>query len=880
MFNLETAISTWKRSLELNRSFRKDDIEELERHIRDVVQFGISNGQTEEEAYRSALTQMGDLVGLETEYRKVYWEKVFLGKRFLQEITWELHMFSNYVRMAIRNLWRNKGYTAINLLGLAAGLACVIFIGMFVQDELQYDRHNEHADEIVRVLLGDRQTVTPIALGPSLGREIPEIVAWTRIYPLGMYTPVAVRRGATSFQESGFFYADSSVFNVFTFEPLLGEMKEALVRPGTIMLTESTAIKYFGNENPIGQVIVTGGGNEFEVTLVVKDLPSTSHIQFDMLASFVSTSWASREMWGSSNFYTYLRLNDANDLTRVQNKIDELVAQAKAAAGSTIPSTFQFNLQRLTDIRLIFEGRKIYVYMFSAIGLLILLVECANYTNLATARAMRRAREVGIRKISGAHRFQLARQFFGESLLLVVIAMIVALALVYALVPSFNSISGKEVTFSLFSDWSTVPALLGVCLLIGFVAGIYPVLVLSSFQPVKVLKGSSRTGSGSFGFRRVLVVFQFSVTVFLLVGMLTVQFQLDHIQKRSLGFEKDNVVVLSIADRELRSSYQTIKDAFRSLGSVQSVSAIHSIPGYQMSGYGMKTEETGLTVETADDAVSVSGIPTDQDVVETLGLQIIAGSDFPKMPEYVPENGTYLYLVNHQLVRDLSWEPENAVGRKINLMGNRIGEIVGVYEDYHYRSLHQEIGAQALFIEPSQFGFIMLKVSDEKSQAVLAEIKEVWSRVAPGRPFEYRFLDAEFDALYRSDKQIGSVVLTFSILAVLIACLGLLGLASYSAEQRTKEIGIRKALGASVREIFVLMISELTRLVLVAIVIAVPVSWFVMTGWLDNFAYRIEMQWWIFGVAGMLALILAIATVSYQSIKAATSDPMKSLRHE
>ena len=243
-------------------------------------------------------------------------------------------------------------------------------------------------------------------------------------------------------------------------------------------------------------------------------------------------------------------------------------------------------------------------------------------------------------------------------------------------------------------------------------AGIYPVLVLSSFQPVKVLKGSSRTGSGSFGFRRVLVVFQFSVTVFLLVGMLTVQFQLDHIQKRSLGFEKDNVVVLSIADRELRSSYQTIKDAFRSLGSVQSVSAIHSIPGYQMSGYGMKTEETGLTVETADDAVSVSGIPTDQDVVETLGLQIIAGSDFPKMPEYVPENGTYLYLVNHQLVRDLSWEPENAVGRKINLMGNRIGEIVGVYEDYHYRSLHQEIGAQALFIEPSQFGFIMLKVSD------------------------------------------------------------------------------------------------------------------------------------------------------------------------
>ena len=878
MFNLETAISTWRRSFELNHAFHTEDIEELERHIRDHVKAAMDDGLSEEDAYRRATREVGDFTGIEDEYRKVFWEKVVSKRGLFKELIWEMNMFAGYVRIAIRNLWRNKGYASINIFGLAAGLACFLLILMFVRDELSFDRHHEHADEIVRVLHGETQVATPTAVGPTLTRVLPEVLSFTRIYPLGMYRPVSVRRGDRMFQEADFVYADSSVFDVFTFDVLSGDPSTALTRPHTIVLTASTARKYFGDESAVGQTVVVGANQDYEVTLVIEDPPLTSHLQFDMMGSFVSTKWSTREIWNSSNFYTYLLLPEATQIASVQLKIDALIADLKETTAA--PDAFQLTIQPITDIRLVFEGRNVFVYMFSAIGLLILLVACANYTNLASARASRRAREVGIRKLSGAHKGQLARQFFGESALIVSVAVLLAVGLVSLAVEPFNQLAGKAVAFEPLTDPLVLPVLIGLGVLISLVAGSYLALMLASFEPARVLKNSSGTGSGGLGFRRVLVVFQFSVTIFLLAGMMIVRFQMGHMQDKRLGFDKENIIVLSIADSQLRGSYQLLKNAFLEIAEVTDASAVNSIPGYQRSGYGMKIEGQDLLSDDANGSILVSGIPVDKDVAKTLGLNILAGNEFPDDPAYEPEDGAYRYLVNQKLITEVGWDIETAVGRKINLMSGRVGEIVGVYENYHYRSLHMDIGAQALFIEPSQFGFLILKTTGINIAATMQSIERVWKEVAPGRAFEYKFLDDEFDALYRSDRETGYVISIFSVLAVLIACLGLLGLASYSAEQRTKEIGIRKSLGANVGQIFVLMTSELTRLVLISVVIAVPFAWFTMSSWLENFAYRIDLSWWIFGLAGLTALVLAIITVAYQSIRAALADPIVSLRYE
>lgn len=880
MFRLEHAISTWKRNLSLNRALLPEDVDELEQHVRDHVRHAVAGGLSEEDAYRSAMERVGDLGGLEDEYRKVFWEKVTARRGLFHQLLLEATMIGNYLRIALRNLWRNKGYTTINVLGLSAGLACFLLLLLFVQDERSFDRHNENVDRIVRIHFGDTQVVTPTAAGPVLARTLPEVSAFTRIYPLGMYRPESVRRGDTAFLESGFYYADSTVFNVFTLPLVAGDPSTALVRPRTVVISESMAAKYFGDANPMGQTLSVGSGTEYEITGVMQDVPATSHVQFDFLASFATTSWATREIWNSSNFYTYLLLERPDQIALAQEKVNDMVTQMKADQAAGMPDSFQLNLYPLASIRSDFEGRGVFVLIFSAIGLLILLVACANYTNLATARAARRAREVGIRKLSGAHRGQLARQFFGESALLVFLSLALAMVIVALSIEPFNAVAGKAVVFAPLSDPMVLPVLIGLGLLISFVAGFYPALMLSSFEPARVLKQSSRTGSGGFGFRRVLVVFQFSVTVFLLAGMLVIRFQVAHMEDRSLGFDKENIIVLTISDSELRNNYEFVKTAFEAIPGIQEASAIHSIPGYQRSGYGMKAEGQDLASDDPEGARLVSGIPADQDVASVLGLQILAGTGFPDDPGYTPEDGNYRYLVNHALVTMLEWEPAEAVGRRINLMSNRIGTIVGVYEDYHYQSMHKEIGPQALFIEPGQFSRLMLKTNGADTAGLMDRIEATWRDVAPGRAFEFSFLDADIDALYRSDRQTAAIVSVFCLLAVFIACLGLLGLASFAAEQRTKEIGIRKALGASVGQIFVLMTSELARLVLVSVVLAVPIAWFILAGWLDEFAYRIELSWWMFALAALVALAVAIGTVSYQSVRAALTDPIDSLRYE
>ncbi|MCH8961393.1 MAG: ABC transporter permease, partial [Bacteroidetes bacterium] len=468
-------------------------------------------------------------------------------------------MLKNYLKIALRNLRRYKGYTAINVTGLAVGTACCLLIMLYVRDELSYDRHHDNAERIVRVLVGEEQTFTPTVVGPLFTREFPEVETAARLYPLGMFRPIVVRYGERAFEESRFFYADSTVFDVFTLPFVAGTPQNALTRPETLVLTASTARKYFGAENPVGQIVQVGSGVDYEVTGVIEDLPSTSHVQFDVLGSFVSTHWATEEQWGSANFFTFLLLQDEQAVASLNLKVAALLDRVREGPSGKISAGYFLTLQPLTRIHLYFDGRITYVYLFAALAVLILLVACANYMNLATARSARRAREVGIRKMAGAHRRQLAFQFFGESAVLVFGALALAVLLAEALLPAFNAVSGKQLALRYLDDPWLLPALLGLGVAVSLVAGGYPALLLSSFRPAQVLKGTLKTGLGGAAFRKVLVVFQFGVTVFLIAGTLIVYRQLDYMGTKNLGFDKEQVVVLSIGDRVLRETYATLK---------------------------------------------------------------------------------------------------------------------------------------------------------------------------------------------------------------------------------------------------------------------------------------------------------------------------------
>ncbi len=788
-------------------------------------------------------------------------------------------MLTNYLKIAFRNLLRYKGYTAINITGLAVGTACCLLILLYVRDELSFDRHHQHADRVVRVLVGEEQVATPTAIVPLFAREFPEVEAAARIYPLGQYRDVVVRYGQQAFEEAGFFYADSTVFDVLTFPFVMGEPQTALIRPNTLVLTATTARKYFGEANPMGKLVQVGSGTDYEVTGVIEDLPSSSHVQFDILASFSTTGWSEREIWNSANFFSYLLLKDEGSLVSLRPKVTALLDRVRESPSSGIGEDYFLTLQPLTDIHLYFEGRITYVYLFSAIALLILLVACANYMNLATARASRRAREVGVRKTAGAHRGQIARQFFGESALMVAGALVLAVLLAEVLLPAFNAVSDKALAFRYFEDPFLLPALLGLGVVVSLIAGSYPALLLSSYRPAQVLKSTLAASSGGALFRKTLVVFQFAVTVFLIAGAAVVYQQLNFMRSKDLGFNKDQVVVLSISDRSLQEAYATLKTELMQHPNVVHTSAINSIPGFQRSGYGMTAEGMDLN-EGEGEAMLVGGIPADKDVVETLGLTLLAGLGFPKYESYTPEPGSYVYLVNETLVRQVGWSVEEAVGKRINLQSNRQGEIVGVFKDYHFLSLHEDIHPQAIFIEPRQFSYLMVKVGPGDIPGTLAFLDQTWQRLAPHRPFVYRFLDQEFEGLYRADEQMARILTAFAVLAVLIACLGLLGLASFAAERRTKEIGVRKVLGASVPQIVMLLTKEFTVLVLVAFVVAAPAAYLVMTRWLNDFAFRIDISWPIFLIAGLIALGIAFLTVSYQSVRAAVANPANSLRYE
>ena len=785
-------------------------------------------------------------------------------------------MLKHYLTVTLRSLRQHRAFVLLNVLGLAVGIACALVIALFVRGELAYDRFHERADRIARVTLetpDGNVVVTPTVVGPMLAREFPEVETSVRLYDLGGFRPLVVRRGDVVHQEAAFFYADSTVFRVFSFPLLAGDPETALTRPNTLVLTETAARRYFPDGEALGETLLVGD-EPYEVTGVLRDLPVESHLQFDFLASFVSTHWAEEEIWNSANFLTYLLFRDAASAEAFAPKLAARVDRAQAA-GDFLPM-LDLALEPLASIHLDVEGRRRYVVLFAAIAALILLVACVNYMNLATARATARAKEVGVRKVTGAYRGQLVAQFYGEAALLTLVSLGLGVVLALALLPVLRGATGASLAFDL-GDPLVPLGLLAVWAAVTFVAGSYPALLLSSFRPVQVLKGQPRSGRAAARFRKTLVVFQFAVSVFLLVGTAVVFSQLRYVQAKDLGFRGEQVVALPVGDRQTYELLPSLKRALLGLPGVAHVAAVNSVPGEQRAGYSLVAD--GLDVPEGA-FFPIGGVPAGPDIVETLGLEIVAGSAFDVPEGYEPDSARYVYLVNEATLREAGWSAEEAVGRRMTVSGdNRWGTLVGVFRDYHFLPLHEEIRPLAIFID-TDVSELLVRMAPGDVAGSLAAVEATWERMVPHRPFAYRFLDEAFAEAYARERQLGRLVGTFAGLAVLIACLGLFGLAAYAAERRTKEIGVRKALGATARDIVLLLSREFALLVVLGALAAAPFAYWAAGRWLEGFAYHVPLGPGVFVLAGTVVLMIALATVAGQALRAASTDPVKALRYE
>ncbi len=671
-------------------------------------------------------------------------------------------------------------------------------------------------------------------------------------------------------------YASEGYFDVFTYPLILGDAS-ALQDPTGIFLSKSLASRIFGDyESAMGEALTWQHRQDFNVLGIFEDMPSNSSVQFDFVLpwSFFLTENEWITSWGNTAIQTYVLLNPEADFNVVNDKITHFVEEKTEG---NITHRRQF-LAKYTDLYLHGEytegiltgGRIEYVRLFSLIAAFILIIACINFMNLSTAKASGRFKEVAVKKTIGANRKALIFQYFTESFIIVAFAVLLSLVISYFLLPSFNQITGKSLTMAFSSE--LLIGLLVILLGVSLLAGSYPALFLSRFQPAAVLKGEVKRSGGAVLFRKALVVFQFGVSVFLIVGSLVVDSQLSFLRNKKLGLAKEQMVIIPIGDRETIGNLSAIKNELMRDAGVLGVTASSSIPGKVMGGYSVAAE--GLP---EGENPSTTGWIVDKDFPNVLDLDLIAGNTFQET--FIPEKG-YDYVINETLARRIGWQPEEAVGKWLNVLGNRMGRVIGVARDFHFRSLHNEIGPLALFISPRNFEYLMVKIAPDNIVATMGHVDRVWEKLVPYRPFEYTFLDQEYEGLYRAEVRSGQLLTIFTLLAIVIACLGLFGLAAFTAEQRTREIGIRKVLGASVTSIILMLSKDFGRLIVLAIVLASPLAYWIMNNWLQNFAYRIDVSWLTLIAAGIAALIIAIGTITYQAVKAALTNPIKALKYE
>lgn len=810
-------------------------------------------------------------------------------------------MFKNYFKTAWRNLLKSRAYSAINIIGLAAGLASCLLIVFYVINELSYDKYNEKIDQVYRIdsdmRFGGHHFIlasTPDPLGAALKSSFPEVQQYVRLRDHG---GLFVKKGNQNIMEDRVILADSTLFDVFTLPMISGDPHTALVAPNSVVITKSMAAKYFPNvsiQDVVGKTLTINDTSQYKITGVIKDVPKESHFHYDFFVSmYGQLSSYEIDQWTSNNFNTYIVLNKHADPKKFGSLLDDFVMKHVAPIFKTMNITeeqfkkqgnyLHYELMPLSNIHLYSQkdgeleanGNIQYVYIFSIIALFILIIACVNFMNLSTARSSGRAKEVGVRKVLGSNRQNLVFQFLTESLLITFIGMILAIIIAALLLPYFNQLSGKSLTLhSFLSPW-IVPSLIAIVIIVGFLAGIYPALYLSAFRPVVVLKGKVAKGFKTGWLRSGLVVFQFAISIFLIIGTLVIYSQLRFIQNKDIGYNREQVLIVKNTDG-LGSSTKVFENEVLKLNGVQNATVTGYLP---TAGWRSDSPLFPSPMMDTKSAISTQMWRVDENYIPTLGMKIIEGRNFSKD---FPTDSSGI-IVNEAFARQLDSKDLLNKSMYYNVdfpsMGFKEYHIIGVVKNFNFNSLHDQVTPLVLLLQP-QTGSIAFRVSTANIDKLIPSIENVYKKVAPGQPFQYSFMDEDFNKTYQAEQRMGALSMTFSILAILIACLGLFGLITFAAEQRTKEIGIRKVLGATVTDISSMLSKDFLKLVLVAVLIAFPLAWWAMNEWLQNFAYRIRIGWWIFLVAGLTGILIAMITISFQAIKAAVANPVKSLRSE
>jgi putative ABC transport system permease protein len=797
-------------------------------------------------------------------------------------------MIKNYLKITSRNIEKHKSYSFINIAGLAIGMACCVLIFLFIQDELSFDRYHEKADRIYRLVdsfdvegdLSRHFALSSAPFAPALKKNFPEVEDAVRLFPGRRRL---VTNGGTKYYEDGLIFADASLFHIFTFPLVQGNPDTALEAPNTIVLSERIASKYFGNEEPMNSMLIIND-QDYLVTGIMKEMPANSHFHADMFASLKTQEQIPTvqeryfQNWARHEFYTYLLLKEDSSADVLQNKLPSFIEkyaadQIKTILGGTLSSRLQplksIHLRSHLQMEISPNGDIKNVYIFSVIALFIMLIACVNFMNLAAARSANRSKEVGLRKVVGASRGQLVQQFLGESLLFTFFSLILALFIVKLALPFFNSLTGKNIAMSDLANVIMIGSILFILFFVGILSGSYPAFFVSRYQPANVLRSSASIGSGKPLLRKGLVVLQFSISIILIISTAIVMDQLDFLRNRKLGFDKEHVVVVPIRENVIRKNAESIKADLKQNPNILSATITIGVPGGIVAGDAIQ-----LVTEEGKKTLTVRMIYTDHDYIKTMGMEIIQGRDFSKdMSTDVSE----AFLINEAAVRHL--QLENPLNTRFE-WDEKKGKAIGVVKDFQFQSLKEEINPLVIHIWPRNTYVFAMRIRPTNIPETLAFIESKWRELDPAHPFEYSFMDESFDKLYRSEEKLSQIFSLFSMLALFIAAMGLFGLALFMVEQRTKEIGVRKVLGASVGSIFLLISKEFAYLVLIANVVAWPAAYFLMQKWLQNFAYRVNMEPWLFMLSGVMALLIALLTISYQAVKAAMADPVDSLRYE
>jgi len=792
---------------------------------------------------------------------------------------------------------RNKFYTILNILGLSVGMATFVFILFYIRDESGYDKYHEKHPRIHRLDSEfninnkiDRFAIVPVPMGPAFKLEFPEVKEFVRIYGAGN---ALIKYGTKEYYEENFYFCDSTIFDVFTHEFILGSPEKSLTEPKTIVLTEKIAKKYFGNENPMGEMLTTGSGNSYQVTGVIRDLPANSHVRFDALLSGATIA----EEQGVDEFnslepirfwnigvYTYILLHENADIQNIYDRFPAFYEKYMKSIGDQINASFQLLTTPLADTHFRTglaanqtTGNKGYIYIFSAIAVFVLLLAAINYMNMATARSTNRGREVGIRKVSGAYRGQLIRQFIGESVILSVIAMLIAIFAVYLLIPDFNTLTEKTIHFA--SDPLIFVIIALVAVFTGFLSGIYPAFYLSSVSPVVALKGSGDTSAKGKGWmRRILVVVQFFIAIVMIIATIAVTNQLNFLKNKDLGFNKENVIVLQFQDSAFRSKGESFKKELLQNPDILGVTRSSQVPGEISWIQVMNVEKDSQMVQS-----SLILAQVDYDFIGTMQMEVIKGRDFDLN---MATDDTGAVVINETGARSLGWY-DDPVGKRIDYeldLDGRVGrpmKVIGMVKDFNFRSLHNPVEPMIMFIAQFNPFNISIRIREGKLKETLAFIEEKWNDFGAKRPFDYDFLESNMNNMYQNEEKISKIFSIATFLTIFIALLGLLGLSSFIAEQKNKEIGIRKVVGASVTDILLHLYSDFLVLIMVAFVLAVPIAWWRIDVWLkDSFVYYQSIQWYTFLLAGALALIIGIVTISFHIVRAANTNPVDAIKYE